>query len=322
MGCRLRVATVLILGSMAAPLGSPAVAMQFQRVPIEGAGDVYSGTGPIVEGDTDRFRAAVAAAPPSNTVLGISLDSPGGNVFEAEKFAQLIHGTHAPVFVFGNAKCVSACFLLFAAAGKRLVAPEALIGVHSVSESGQETAQSMGLTTAMARDLAVYGVPPAIIGKAVSTRTERVEWLTAADLNSMDVILLNPTPTQQSVRAPPTPPQQPPAQVALAQPPPAPPAAQTAVVPTATSQAFRDGFAERSRYEAWFNGLPAGDYRDGAEWWATNRSYPPPGGCRQPAFVGRAGVLAGCAAAQAMLMPMDWRRRHEADYKAGWNSIP
>jgi hypothetical protein len=57
-----------------------------------------------------------------------------------------------------GSQCSSACFLLFAAAGQRAVAPDALIGVHSASDNGQENINSMAFTTAFAREAAAYGV--------------------------------------------------------------------------------------------------------------------------------------------------------------------
>jgi uncharacterized protein len=48
----------------------------------------------------------------------------------------------------------------------------------------------MATTTASARVLAQYGVPPAIIGKMVQTPPDSIEWLTLTDLASMGVLPL------------------------------------------------------------------------------------------------------------------------------------
>jgi hypothetical protein len=89
------------------------------------------------------------------------------------------------VIVGSNSECSSACFLMFAAAPRRFTAPDALIGVHSASEDGQETGTSMAITIAMARAAAELAVPAAIIGKLVETPPNRATWLTPVDLASM-----------------------------------------------------------------------------------------------------------------------------------------
>jgi hypothetical protein len=90
------------------------------------------------------------------------------------------------------------------------------------------------------------------------------------------------------------------------------------VVPTSGSQisAFRDGAADRAAWENWFGGL-VGDERDGALYWASQRSLPSPGSC---ATLSGAKAL-GCREAQTRLSPSDARRKTEPEYKAGWNSI-
>jgi hypothetical protein len=96
--------------------------------------------------------------------------------------------------VVANARPRAFSFLLRLPIG--LWRPDALIGVHSTSENGQETLASMGFTTAFARDAAAYGVPPAIVGKIVQTEPGRMEWLSPADLQPMGVVVLAPTSSQ------------------------------------------------------------------------------------------------------------------------------
>ena len=69
------------------------------------------------------------------------------------------------------------------------MASDALVGVHSASENGEENLTSMGLTTALAREAVAYGVPPATIGKMVGTEPGRIAWLTQSDLKPMGVVL-------------------------------------------------------------------------------------------------------------------------------------
>jgi hypothetical protein len=190
-----------------------ASALQYQRVPLDPPLIGVAATGPIVPGDFDRLDAFIRTLPQTDHILGFFIDSPGGNILEAEKIALLINKTAATVTIPSDSQCASACFLLFAAAAHRFMGPNALIGVHSASENGEENLFSMGFTTAFARDAAGYGVPDAIIGKLVSTEPGRMTWLTPSDLKPMDVAILTaslpqgpplpiPPQTQSSPQAP------------------------------------------------------------------------------------------------------------------------
>lgn len=165
----------------------PAKALEFQ---VEGTPPkvfIYA-KGMIGPGDLRRLQAFALTLPAADKVLGVVLDSPGGNLLEAEMLAALARRLNFAAVVPPNAKCASACFLIFAGATIRFAAPNALIGVHSAADhDGRETASAMAFTTAMARDAAQFGVPAAIIGKMVSTEPGKMAWLTPSDLASMNV---------------------------------------------------------------------------------------------------------------------------------------
>jgi hypothetical protein len=197
----------------------------------------------------------------------------------------------------------SASFLVFAAAPKRLIG--AVIGVHTALESNQETFDSMALTTAMARDAAGYGVPPAIIGKMVQTPAGHVEWLTPSDLALLGVTQLNAAPAPRLHPGPSAP------YVASA------PSVPQSAAPTPT--VFQQGLHDRTAWETWFNGL-TGDYQEGARYWSTQRSLPKPGSCYGAAGQSLGDWTAGCVAAQQRLGPSDVRRKIEPDFRLGWNS--
>jgi len=120
----------------------------------------------------------------------VSLDSPGGSIIEAEKMADLIFESHQATAVIAGHKCVSACFLLFAAGNPRSVASDAFVGVHSVSEQQSETMRSAAMTVIMSRNLAKRGLPPDIIGRPVQTPPYQVYRLTIADLLAMKVQIM------------------------------------------------------------------------------------------------------------------------------------
>jgi hypothetical protein len=96
--------------------------------------------------------------------------------------------------------CASAYFLLFAASLGRHASPEAMIGVHSASFDGNENGDSLMLDTAMARKARAFGVPPDVIGRMVTTEPSDMAWLTADELQEMDVRQIGAT--QREIPAP------------------------------------------------------------------------------------------------------------------------
>jgi len=293
---------------------SDADAIQYQRVPFDPPAVFISARGPIIPGDFDRLVNFVEAMPQADRIAGFMIDSQGGNVLEAERLAWLIRTMDTSIFIGAGAQCSSACFLLFAAGSHLFVRPDALVGVHSVSENGEETMGSMALTTAMARDAADLGVPPAIIGKLVQTPPGRATWLTPADLASMGATILDPASSRPAAQYAP-PPATPPSLYHGSSNPLRPPTAGQQPI----SKSYDEGAADRRAWEAWFDGLTDA-YRDGAEFWAEQRSTPRPGSCYGPAGRNLGDWTAGCLAAKRFLDPTDIRRRSEPEYRAGWNS--
>jgi hypothetical protein len=304
----------MLLGCIAAIAAHNAHALQYQRVPLDPPRVIISARGPIVPGDFERFVNFLGVMPDTDRVIGLALDSQGGNVFEAEKMAGAIRRLDTSILVSDGSECSSACFLLFAAGSRRFVRPDALIGVHSVSENGKETIDAMALTTAMARDAADLGVPSAIIGKLVQTPPGRTTWLTPPELASMGVRVLertvsDPLPRNSAPSAN-TPPQRVGSPIPLYPRP-------TDEEPK--SKAHMEGAADRRAWETWFGGL-SGAYKDGAEYWTGQRSTPQPGSCYGPAGQNLGDWTAGCLDAKRSLALSDIRRKSEPDYRAGWNS--
>jgi hypothetical protein len=287
-------------------------AMQFSTIPLDDPGTVIIGAvGEIIPGDLDRLIIHLRHLPTGSRVAGYALDSPGGNVFEAEKIASGLRRVQATVGVLGQSRCVSACFLVFASGVKKLASVTALIGVHSVSEAGAETTESMSLTTAMARDAADFGVPPGIIGKMVTATPGQMEWLTQHDLISMGVTILQPDPQQHEAPAP------------VAMSPPTPPTGMAATVaPPASppeSTTFQQGAADRRTLEQWFASL-SGVYSGGAKFWAEHRSDRQTPSCYGNGGLNPGEFTAGCLMAQQRLTNSDVRRKSDPDYRRGWNS--
>ncbi len=84
-----------------------------------------------------------------------------------------------------------------------------------------------------------------------------------------------------------------------------------------TTPGYAQGRQARLDYEQWYNGLAAGDYRDGATFWATHRGDKP----APPHCLGTANWIAGCLAARARLTMIDFNRSTDKNFWFGWNSL-
>ncbi len=155
--------------------------------------------GEIVVGDFDRLVAVLDAVGSRSGLASLDVDSPGGNILEADRLATLIRRLGLAVSVADSEECASACFLLFAASRHRAAAPDARIGVHSASMFGDENLLTLDVTAFMAREAATFGVPPSVLGRMITTTPSDMAWLTDEELRQMDVARVDiPSP----VRAP------------------------------------------------------------------------------------------------------------------------
>jgi hypothetical protein len=82
---------------------------------------------------------------------------------------------------------------------------------------------------------------------------------------------------------------------------------------------FANGVSDRQAYEAWFATL-AGDERDGAAFWAEQRSLKNPPSC-QKVKPDNVTWTSGCTSAMQHLSGSDAKRKSDPDYRRGWNSI-
>lgn len=141
--------------------------------------------GEITEATIAQFDASILRDPNINTVV---LDSPGGVVLASRDLAMRIRRLHLTTVVPANAECASACFMLFAAGERRIASPSARIGIHSASYHGEEDRDTLAVSTLMARQCGVFGVPNAILGMMITQPGGgEVTWLSADELRSMQV---------------------------------------------------------------------------------------------------------------------------------------
>ena len=312
---------VHVVASIAWVLTSSAgQAMNFTFDPLEGKANrgAIIANGDIQPGDDEKLHGFVAALPGDTVLSGILLSSPGGNLMEGVRMATTIRNTGLTTAAVGV--CASACFLMFAAGTRKLALEGARIGVHSASIEGVETTGSQAVTTQMARQAADLGVPPAIIGKMVTTAAGDIAWLSQDDLRSMNVEQVNRRHAGYEPGSPLRP-----GGTSLASSPASPVETgpqQAASAGTGlsadASPTFLAGRRARMDYETWFNSV-SGDVRAGAEWWAGVRSH-----ARRDHLACETGTppwVAGCKQAQTVLAPSDSRRSAEPDFRAGWNSL-
>lgn len=180
---------LLVVAGLGALLAahSAASAASFKTTISKENKTIISLNGEISEGDTDALKAAVKDANDSGRLVsGIRLNSPGGNLLEGAKLAEIVRFGKIATVVANDAQCASACFIVFAAGEPKFVSYSAFVGVHGAAdENGQETVQAGAATVSMARIVRDLGVPAPIIGKMVVTPPSQIVWLTPDDLRSM-----------------------------------------------------------------------------------------------------------------------------------------
>ncbi len=159
----------------------PAAAAEFSRQAADQFGPVSIALkGQIKPGDFDRFKDFLVQ--PGNLKAFTNyvwLDSIGGNLAEAMKFASLFEKSSASVVVGPDGRCYSACFMLFASGVDRWLYPFGELGVHQVSVqfpagiAGLDASVKKGLVQAVTNDASAYlaqqGIPPTLIAKMQET---------------------------------------------------------------------------------------------------------------------------------------------------------
>jgi hypothetical protein len=97
------------------------------RSDTEAGRTVISITGPINDGDYDRFLDVLDQSRPDLLVLS----SPGGNLSEGLAIAAETALLRLPTFVGDSGGCFSACALIWVAGAPRIMTSSAEIGVHA-----------------------------------------------------------------------------------------------------------------------------------------------------------------------------------------------
>jgi hypothetical protein len=184
-----RLASALII---CCAIPSAVSAATFKSVATKDGKTIVLLSGEILEGDAETLKTEIKTANDAGKLVsGVRLNSPGGNLLEALKLADIVRFAKVATNVAGNATCASACFLVYAAGATKFANYTAQVGVHGASDKqGDETIASGAATVSMARAAKELGVPAAVIGRMVVTPPSEMVWLSPQDLLSMGTTMV------------------------------------------------------------------------------------------------------------------------------------
>jgi hypothetical protein len=140
-------------------------------------------TGGIDFGTADDFAKLLDAA---HEVKVVDLDSIGGRIAEAEKIGRLVK-EHS-LATYTNARCVSACTLVFLAGAQRYAGTMAKIGFHSYSAPGLLEEERSALERDSKASLTALGVPAQFVDKVFATPNKEMWYPTNAELTSANIV--------------------------------------------------------------------------------------------------------------------------------------
>jgi hypothetical protein len=137
--------------------------------------------GQINQGDFDRFKLFLLE---DDALKGYAnhvwLNSPGGDVVEAMRFAELFDKSSASVNVGPYSKCYSACVFMFAGGNSRTVFPLGELGVHRLVLKSEDVAYAREKTIVVQASEDVYtflirqGMPQDVVAKMRDTPASEI----------------------------------------------------------------------------------------------------------------------------------------------------
>lgn len=136
--------------------------------------------GQIQTGDFEKFQTFLLQPGRLKAYTNyVWLDSTGGNLAEAMKFANLFEKSSASVVVGPDGKCYSACFMMFASGVDRWLYAFGELGVHQVSVNfptglqGLDKTARNGIVQAVTNNAAAYlatqGIPQTLVTRMQET---------------------------------------------------------------------------------------------------------------------------------------------------------
>jgi hypothetical protein len=148
-------------------------------------------TGVIAQSDSSNLAIAMATVP---NVIGIELNSPGGDVVEAIQMGELVKATRFGTSVPAFGKCASACFIVWLNGSTRLASsdPQFLgqLGLHRPSlRRPENTEQSLQVQAKLQRTMSAYLQSKLVQQKFIDLMMTRpsnmLYWMTDSDLKEL-----------------------------------------------------------------------------------------------------------------------------------------
>ncbi len=132
--------------------------------------------GQIQKGDYDKIVQFVRQSDNyGRFIQSVFLDSPGGDLVETVKIANLLEKSFAATHVQAGARCYSACFILWMSGVSRHVALGATLGVHRINVKVGAEVMDVGserfvsIARRVESYMAALGTPRAILDKMNAT---------------------------------------------------------------------------------------------------------------------------------------------------------
>lgn len=155
-------------------------------------GRVMLVSGPIQEGDSDRFEIELGKqlVPPDT----VALHSPGGAVSEALRIGEIIREAGLNTMIAPDAVCNSACPIVLFGGVERLVSKQGWVGMHqaylgaNTFLTSRDTAYTIqALQAEVMAYIDAMGVDPLVLSHAMATPPEDIYYLLPEELETYKV---------------------------------------------------------------------------------------------------------------------------------------
>lgn len=186
---------VVILISLITTISSNAAEVEWQNKDPKSGAIVL--VGEIIRGDAEKILRAIRDD--KKIMFEIFLNSPGGDLAEAIKIAEIIDASKAQTRVSTDGFCASACFFIYLAGHGRFAIGEGeqrgefkngRLGIHrpyitNISDSKKsQNSQLMAMEKAR-KYLEIRNVPTSLIDKMMTRPSNNIYWLTRSDIKDL-----------------------------------------------------------------------------------------------------------------------------------------
>ncbi len=156
------------------------------NITIAADGHTLSITGEIELGMTKALRQVFTE---HHDIRVVSLESPGGHIYEGRAVAKLIEQYNLDTFV--DAACKSACATVFMGGRERVLGPDGKIGFHQYGDAAKNPTPFADLDEEQGRDRAYFasrGVAAPFLDKVFNAPHNTIWYPTRAELLAAGVV--------------------------------------------------------------------------------------------------------------------------------------